>query len=69
MFILEKPYISETLKNTIKKNNWKILDNGIITDEDIKKITSEEAEKLFKTALLPCNFKNKLPCFLVYFIA
>lgn len=58
MFILEKPYISETLKNTIKENNWKILDNGIISDEDIKNIISEEAENLFKDEKNPLIYSN-----------
>lgn len=58
MFILEKPYISETLKNTIKENDWNVLDNGIISNEDVKKITSEEAENMFKTEKNPLIYSN-----------
>ncbi len=36
MFILEKPYVSEFLIETIVKNDWTILDNDAIENVDIE---------------------------------
>ena len=48
MFILEKPYVSEYLIDTIVKNDWTILHNATIEQVDIEAddlhlITTEKA--------------------------
>ena len=41
MFILEKPYVSDFLIETIKKNNYSVLDNEISRKLNIKVNTTK----------------------------
>ena len=52
MCILEKPYVSEYLIDTIVKNDWTILDNTTIEEVDIEAddlhlITTEKAKRYY----------------------
>lgn len=51
MILLDKPYVSQFLKDTIKKNNFPAIDTGdIITDQEISLISPEEIIQKFKDA-------------------
>ena len=36
MFILEKPYVSEFLVDTIVQNDWPVLNNSIVEESGIE---------------------------------
>ena len=63
MFILEKPYVSEYLIDTIVKNDWTILDNTTIEEVDIEAddlhlITTEKAKKYYLSQEYPFIYGN-----------
>ena len=63
MFILEKPYVSEYLIDTIVKNDWTILDNTTIEEVDIEAddlhlITTEKAKKYYLSQEYPFIYVN-----------
>ena len=63
MFILEKPYVSEFLTDTIVKNEWTVLDNSEIEDVDIEEdalclIASDRAKKYYLSQEYPFIYGN-----------
>lgn len=63
MFILEKPYVSEFLIETIVKNDWTILDNDAIENVDIEEealnlISSENAKSYYLAQEYPFIYGN-----------
>lgn len=63
MFILEKPYVSEYLIDTIVKNDWTILDNDEIESVDIEEdalhlISSEKAKNYYLAQEYPFIYGN-----------
>lgn len=63
MFILEKPYVSEFLTDTIVKNEWTVLDNSAIENVDIEEealclITSDKAKKYYLSQEYPFIYGN-----------
>ncbi|MDE5421606.1 ATP-grasp domain-containing protein [Ancylomarina sp. DW003] len=64
MILLDKPYVSQFLKDTIKKNNFPAIDTGdIITDQEISLISPEEIIQRFKdvpSSRLYTNSENSI---------
>ena len=63
MIILEKPYISEFLIDTIVNNDWQVLENNVIKncgmEEDaLNLISSEDAKLKFEKEEYPLIYSN-----------
>lgn len=63
MFIIEKPYASEFLINTIVQNDWAVLENNAIKDADFEEgafdmIPSEIAKNYYLTQEYPFIYGN-----------
>lgn len=63
MIIVEKPYASELLIDSIAQNDWPVLDNAAIEDANIEKgafyiIPSENAKKYFINQEYPLIYAN-----------
>ena len=63
MFIIEKPYASEFLVDTIVQNDWPVLDNSSIRDAAIEEgafdiISSDQARDYYLTQEYPLIYSN-----------
>ena len=63
MIILEKPYVSEFLIDTIVQNDWAVLENQAVDNADIEdgafdKIPSEVAKNYYLTQEYPLIYAN-----------
>ncbi len=62
MFLLDKPYISDFLINTIRKNNFPVIASSeakdLISDNTLNWITEIEAIDLCKDQLDPVIYSN-----------
>ncbi len=63
MIILEKPYVSEFLIDTIVQNDWAVLENKAVDDAEIEdgafdKIPSEVAKNYYLTQEYPLIYAN-----------
>ncbi len=62
MFLLDKPYISDFLIKTIKKNNFPIIASAeakdLISDKTLNWVTEEEAIAYFKNSSQPVIYSN-----------
>ena len=63
MFIIEKPYASEFLVDTIVQNDWPVLDNSSIRDAAIEEgafdiIPSDQARDYYLTQEYPLIYSN-----------
>ncbi len=63
MIILEKPYASEFLIDTIVQNNWPVLENEVILSSGIEEgalnmISSEDAKAFFSLKEYPVIYSN-----------
>ena len=63
MFIIEKPYASELLIDTIIQNDWFVLDNESIEDSNIEPgafefISSEQAKRYYTYQEYPLIYSN-----------
>lgn len=63
MIIIEKPYVSEFLTDTIVQNNWPVLDNQAVKDAEIEEgafnlISSEAAAKYYSNQEFPMIYAN-----------
>ena len=63
MFILEKPYVSEYLVQTIVQNDWPVLDNSIVEEADIEEDafilwTEKKAVNYYLTQEFPLIYSN-----------
>lgn len=63
MFILEKPYVSSFLIDTIVNNNWKVLDNEVLKSTNIEEgaiytISSNDAKNRYLAQEFPLIYAN-----------
>ena len=63
MFIMEKPYVSEYMIDTIVNNDWDILDNDIVEHSGIEKgvlnlTSSEDAKEYYLKQEFPLIYAN-----------
>ena len=63
MFILEKPYVSELLIDTIVQNDWPVLDNQVIKNSEIEdgafdRIPSDYAKNFYLKQEFPLIYSN-----------
>lgn len=63
MIIIEKPYVSEFLLDTIVQNDWNVLDNEAVQEADIEEgalelISSQDAAKYYLTQEYPLIYAN-----------
>ncbi len=63
MIIIEKPYASEFLIDTVVQNDWKVLENDAIRDADIEEgalelVPSEAAKNYYLTQEYPLIYAN-----------
>ena len=63
MLILEKPYVSEFLLDTIVQNDWPVLDNDAVRETDIEEgafdmIPSEIAKNYYIAQEFPLIYSN-----------
>ena len=63
MIIIEKPYVSEFLIDTIVQNDWPVLDNQAVEDAEIEEgafsiISSDAAVKYYSTQEFPMIYAN-----------
>ena len=62
MIILEKPYVSDFLVETIKKNKFSVLDNEVAREffSENELISSDKAKEIAKTELVYSNSENSI---------
>lgn len=58
MIILEKPYVSEFLLETIVENDWEVLDNEIVQNADLNLLSTEEVVNYFLNQEFPQIYAN-----------
>jgi len=63
MFIMEKPYVSEFMIDTIVQNDWDILDNEVIQNSGIEEgalniVSSEDAETFYQKQEYPLIYAS-----------
>ena len=63
VIIIEKPYVSEFLIDTIVQNDWPVLDNQAVEDAEIEEgafsiISSDAAVKYYSTQEFPMIYAN-----------
>ena len=63
MFIIEKPYASELIFDTILQNDWWVLDNQAVRDAEIEEgalrlITSNQAKDYYLKQEFPLIYSN-----------
>lgn len=63
MIIIEKPYVSEFLLDTIVQNDWNVLDNEAVQEADIEEgalelVSSQDAAKYYLTQEYPLIYAN-----------
>lgn len=58
MFILEKPYISDFMVESITKNGWEVLDNEQAKELNLKTIDSKSAQELYSKTECPLIYSN-----------
>jgi len=63
MIIIEKPYVSEFLIDTIVQNDWSVLDNDAVDEADIEEdafeiVSTEDAAKHYLTQEYPLIYSN-----------
>ena len=42
MFFLDEPYVSDFLIETIRKNNYPVLDNPILKEKNLNTVTTDK---------------------------
>lgn len=62
MIILEKPYVSDFLVETIKKNKFSVLDNEVAREffSENELISTDKAKEIAKTELVYSNSENSI---------
>ena len=63
MFIMEKPYVSEFMVDTIVQNDWDILDNEVVRNSGIEKgalniVSSKDAEDFYLKQEFPLIYSS-----------
>lgn len=67
MFVLDEPYISDFLYETIKKNNYSVLSNGMTKDKGLNLILDNEFVEFFgKNKKIYTNSENSIQKLLIY---